>query len=91
VIGIRIMRGARSRDVLELIVRQGARLAIAGSVIVVVAAFCSAENPAAGLIGVHPDHRSTGQSCRLYKFGRERMICCTVLIQDNSFRSQLYR
>jgi hypothetical protein len=69
----------------------GARLAIAGSVIGVVAAFFSAENPAAGLIGVHPDHRSTGQSCRLYKFGRERMICCTVLIQDNSFRSQLYR
>jgi putative ABC transport system permease protein len=38
-IGIRIALGARSRDVLRLIVRQGAKLAIAGSVIGVVGAF----------------------------------------------------
>jgi putative ABC transport system permease protein len=38
-IGIRIALGAHSRDVLRMILRQGARLAIVGSVIGVVGAF----------------------------------------------------
>jgi putative ABC transport system permease protein len=38
-IGIRIALGAHSRDVLRLILRQGARLAITGSIIGVVCAF----------------------------------------------------
>jgi putative ABC transport system permease protein len=51
-IGIRIALGARSRDVLRLILRQGARLAIAGSVIGVVGAFLLRKIMASFLYGL---------------------------------------
>jgi putative ABC transport system permease protein len=51
-IGIRIALGARSRDVLWLILRQGARLAIAGSVIGVVGAFLLRKIMASFLYGL---------------------------------------
>jgi ABC-type antimicrobial peptide transport system permease subunit len=51
-IGIRIALGARSRDVLRLILRQGARLAIAGSVIGVVGAFLLRKIMASVLYGL---------------------------------------
>jgi putative ABC transport system permease protein len=51
-IGIRIALGARPRDVLRLILRQGARLAIAGSVIGVVGAFLLRKIMASFLYGL---------------------------------------
>jgi predicted permease len=51
-IGIRIALGARSHDVLRLILRQGARLAIAGSIIGVIGAFLVRKIMASFLYGL---------------------------------------
>jgi putative ABC transport system permease protein len=51
-IGIRIALGAHSRDVLRLILRQGARLAITGSILGVISAFFLRKIMASFLFGL---------------------------------------
>jgi len=53
-IGIRMALGARARDVLLATMRQGLRLAIAGSAIGVIAAYAAARLMSSALYGVNP-------------------------------------